>query len=245
MICAIVTGHSKGLGAALCKELLSRNVAVLGLSRHPLPETPQTNGDALQQVEIDLADSTAITHWLAQGQLARFLAQSEQALLINNAGTLQPMGLLGNLAANDIARAVALNLTAPLILSDAFVAASEHCRDRRILHISSGAGRNAYPGWGVYCASKAALDRHAQAIAQENPAALRIASLAPGVIDTDMQAEIRACPSERFPLRERFVALQQQGQLSDPLRAAKSTVDYLLAANFAANPLADLRDLAP
>lgn len=235
---AIVTGHSRGLGAAMTRLLLERGYAVLGLSRQSLDLPGE-----LHQVSLDLGDTKALTDWLAGAGLHEFLADSGQALLINNAGTVQPIGPAGSHAMDDTVRALALNIAAPLLLTDAFVAASTHCPDRRILHISSGAGRNAYPGWNLYCAGKAALDRHAEAVALERLAGLRIASLAPGVVDTGMQDEIRASSDELFPLRARFVDLKTRGHLADPALAGCATVDYLLGQDFAASPLVDLRDL--
>src|SRR5690606_33499832 len=99
---------------------------------------------------------------------------------------------------------------------------------RRILHVSSGAGRSAYPGWSVYCATKAALDRHAEAVALDVDPLVRACSLAPGVIDTGMQAEIRATPPARFPMKERFVQMKLEGALTSPEACAAALVDYLL-----------------
>jgi NAD(P)-dependent dehydrogenase (short-subunit alcohol dehydrogenase family) len=130
-------------------------------------------------------------------------------------------------------------VAAPLALAAAVVRASRG--ERRILHVSSGAGRNAYPGWSVYCATKAALDRHAEAVLQDGDPAVRCVSLAPGVIDTGMQAEIRATPASHFPMKERFVQLKQQGALTAPEACAKKLVDYLLAEDFGSEPVADLR----
>ena len=236
---AIVTGHCRGLGAAIARQLLAHGYRVLGLARQPAAAA-----GGLEQISLDLGDAASVAAWLAGGQLADRLAGATAAVLVNNAGTVQPIGPAGSHAANDTIRALALNVTAPLLLSDAFVAASANCSDRRILHISSGAGRNAYPGWSVYCAGKAALDRHAEAVAQERLAGLRIASLAPGVVDTGMQDEIRACSDAQFPLRPRFVDLKNRGQLASPEQTGTSTVAYLLGPEFGRQPLVDLRDLA-
>lgn len=236
---AIVTGHSRGLGAALTDQLLKHGYRVLGLSRQPL-----VAASGLQQIGLDLGDAASLANWLAGGELTALLAGATAAVLVNNAGTVQPIGPAGSHAASETIRALTLNVTAPLLLSDAFVAATANCLDRRILHISSGAGRNAYPGWSIYCAGKAALDRHAEAVAQERLPGLRIASLAPGVVDTGMQEEIRASSDAQFPLRPRFVDLKNRGQLASPAQTATSAVAYLLGADFGQQPLVDLRDLA-
>ncbi len=116
-------------------------------------------------------------------------------------------------------------------------------KQRRILHISSGAGRSAYPGWSVYCATKAALDHHARAVALDAQEGVRICSLAPGVIDTGMQAEIRATPEKCFPIRQRFVDMKLSGQLTAPEDCAELVLNFLLSDAFGAQPVEDIRDL--
>ena len=103
------------------------------------------------------------------------------------------------------------------------------------------AGRSAYPGWSAYCATKAALDQHARAVALDHDINLRICSLAPGVIDTGMQAEIRGLSLEQFPMREKFDDLKRAGALSDPAQCARHVVGYLLGAQFGSVPVDDLR----
>ena len=242
---AIVTGHSRGLGAAIAATLLSRRIPVLGLARSVDERAAAQFPGLLEQVAIDLADSQALADWLAGDSLQRWLAGCASPILIDNAGTLGPVGPLDTQAPHAIARAVALNVAAPLMLAGAFVAATPDAGDRRIVHVSSGAARNAYAGWAVYCATKAALDQHARAVALDRTPGLRICSLAPGVIDTDMQAEIRATAVERFPHRARFEALERDGALASPEACAKRLVDHLLGAHFGESPVADLRELAP
>lgn len=241
---AIVTGHSRGLGAALAENLLGRGHRVLALARSGNAPLGSRNPALLHETGLDLADPQALATWLADGALDRFLAAGGPAVLINNAGLLQPVGPLGSLPAAAVLQAVTLNVAAPLALANAFAAGAAADRERRIVHISSGAARNAYAGWSVYCATKAALDHHARAVALEAQPGLRICSLAPGVVDTGMQAEIRATPATRFPQRARFEALKQNAQLERPERCAARLVDYILSAAFGTLPVADLRELA-
>lgn len=239
---AILTGHSRGLGAALCESLLRRGVRVLGLSRGGNRALAARFGALLGEQQVDLGDPATLDALAESPWLADFLAGAEPAMLINNAGLLQPVGPVGGQGAEALAGAVRVNVMAPLVLSDAFVRLTTACGDRRILHVSSGAARTPYAGWSIYCACKAALDHHARATQEDRIAGLRIASLAPGVIDTDMQADIRTITADRFPQVERFRALKQTGALRPPEEAAEAVCGYLLADGFGTQAVADLRD---
>ncbi|GAB3119072.1 SDR family oxidoreductase [Novispirillum itersonii] len=237
---AIVTGHSRGLGAAITAALLERGIPVLALSRSGNPAL--TNHPLLTEVALDLGDAVAVGHWLETPDLAAFIGDTVP-LLINNAGTVAPIGPLGTQDPLQVVQAVTLNVTAPLLLSNALVAARPSGSPARILHISSGAARNAYAGWAVYCATKAALDHHARAVQADACDGLRIASLAPGVIDTAMQATIRDTDRSLFPLLDRFTALKDSGSLSSPEDSAARLVDYLLSDRFGTEATPDLRAL--
>jgi benzil reductase ((S)-benzoin forming) len=239
---AIITGHSRGLGAALAENLLSRGIAVLGLARTKHPSLGQRFPALLHELTIDLALPEVLASEYLDAVLGSHLKPSAPTLLINNAGTVRPVGPAAQQPAPDIVRAIELNVTVPLALT-ALVAHKLVGGELRVVHLSSGAARTAYPGWSVYCATKAALDHHARAVALDESPGIKICSLAPGVIDTDMQSEIRSCTPGQFPLRERFIAMKQDGLLAQPEAAAARLIDYLLSPAFGSEPVADLRNL--
>jgi benzil reductase ((S)-benzoin forming) len=116
---------------------------------------------------------------------------------------------------------------------------------RKILHISSGLGRRAMAGSAVYCAAKAGMDHLARALALEQATltnGAHVVSLAPGIIDTDMQVQLRGADPAAFPERERFAQFKSQGQLDSPDTAAAKVLAYLDRADFGSNPVADVRD---
>ncbi len=241
---AVVTGHSRGLGLAVAEALLGRGIPVLGLSRSPAAGLAGRFPGLLAEVAVDLGDPDGLAAWAGGADLGRFLEGVSQALLVNNAGLVTPIAALGRQGAAAISRAVAVNVAGPLVLADAFVSATGRVADRRILHVSSGAGRKPYAGWSVYCATKAALDMHAQAAMLDGVPGLRVSSVAPGVIDTDMQATIRGSKADDFPTLGRFHALKAEGGLSTPAEAAGKLVSFLLRDGFGGNPVADVRDPA-
>ncbi len=265
----VITGHSRGLGNALLKEAGALNFSVLGLSRrttgladlsvldaHSGPQSsPDASGSKANkplacEQSLDLADATAVSAFVSGSAFSHFFAQADRVLLINNAGLLSPIGPVGRLSPDAVYTSVSANVSAAIALTDAFlkaIPASAH--DRRVMHVSSGAARSAYAGWNVYCATKAALDHHARAVqleAQEQGPAqgLRICSLAPGVIDTEMQDQVRAARPEDFPMRPKFDDLKAQGALAAPSDVAKRLLTYMISESFGVEPVADLRSIS-
>jgi benzil reductase ((S)-benzoin forming) len=249
---AILTGHSRGLGAALVQDLLAQGCSVIGLSRRPLADSVAPfaqPGVTFDQIALDLSDLDRLERLLADDCLGKPVREADQAILINNAGLLSPVGIVGEQSPTQIAQTVAVNVGAVLMLTNWFVKASQGCSDRRVVQISSGAARSAYAGWSVYCATKAALDHHARCLAVESaqPGALasglRICSLAPGVIDTDMQAQVRASELCAFPMRPKFDELKASGGLAKPSDVSQKLCRVLFSDAFGQDPVADLRSI--
>lgn len=238
---AIVTGHSRGIGEAIADRLLGLGVRVLGVSRHENAALAERHS-TLQQTQLDVADPAALDRWVRSGALAQFVRDCETPLLVNNAGVLQPIGPTQTQDVAVVTRAVAVNVGAVFALTAAFVQATTDAADRRVLQLSSGAGRKPYAGWSIYCATKAAVDHHARCVALDRTPNLLIASVAPGVVDTEMQAEIRASTDEQFPDRPRFVAMHRDKALPSPAQTGGKLVEYLLSEVFGREPVFDLRD---
>jgi len=245
----ILTGASRGLGRAMAERLLAADRLLLTISRRPDPslETPaRERGAALEQWSLDLAHDVGaaarLEAWLRRQDAARLRA----ATLINNAGLLGRVGPLQEADADSIAAALRVGLEAPALLAGAFLRATDGWNvPRKVLNISSGAGRRAIAGWSVYCAAKAGLDHLSRVMAEDEarrPNGAKVVSLAPGVIDTDMQGEIRSADAAGFPDQPRFMELKASGQLASADDAAARVLAYLARPDFGANPVADVRD---
>ena len=184
-------------------------------------------------------------------RLAAWLASFDgatvaSATLINNAGVAGQPAPLGQVALPMLTLAMRAGLEAPLLLTGAFLAATTGWTGaRRVLNISSGLGRRAMAGTAVYCAAKAGMDHLSRAVALEEaarPNGARIVSMAPGVIDTDMQAELRGADAATFPEQARFAALHAQGQLTSAANCARALLLRLHRADFGQEPVADIRE---
>lgn len=212
-----ITGTSRGIGKALAEGLLqNEDNLVIGLSR--------TNGitnEDYTHVELDLSD-------LAMVKAFRFGEHpgAKTITLINNAGMVGPIRYAGKINPDAIERIYNVNLTAPSILVNAFIEQyDKHHAQKQIINISSGAGKNPIDGWSVYCASKAGLDLFSRTVAEEfklkGRSDFRIWSVAPGVVDTQMQEDIRSAGEEHFSRLASFVEYQTTNQLAHPEAVAK------------------------
>lgn len=240
---SIVTGASRGLGRAVAEQLLARGEQVIAISRRP---PMGLSSPALQHWAADLADARAVAQRL-QSWLSSQGPQAFGALhLINNAGVISNLAPLGDVEASDLANAVRVGLEAPMLLTAAFLRATRGWPvARKVVLVSSGLGRRAMAGSASYCAAKAGLDHLARAVALEEaarPAGARIVSLAPGVIDTDMQVQLRSTDPALFPDVGNFTQLKSGGNLATPQEAAARVLAWLARADFGAHPVADVRD---
>jgi NAD(P)-dependent dehydrogenase (short-subunit alcohol dehydrogenase family) len=241
----IVTGSSRGLGRAMAEQLLQPGHHVLGIARHADPALAalaERRGAGYTAWAQDLADAPA-----AAQRLADWLGAQAPAdiALINNAAALSDPAPLRDGQLDSLGRDVRVGLEAPLLLSAAFLRATAGWgTDRRILNISSGLGRRAMAGSASYCAIKAGMDHFSRAVALEEvgrPQGARIVSLAPGIIDTDMQVQLRGADRTQFPEGALFESFKNSGQLDSPASAAAKVLAFLARADFGREPVTDIR----
>ena len=245
----VITGASRGLGRAMAEQLLHPGQRLLCISRQAdeqLAARAREAGAELEQWQQDLADPVAaaarLAAWLQDLDAKAF----DSATLINNAGTVGRTRPLSQAVASELSQALRVGLEAPTLLTSAVLAATQGWRaERKVLNISSGLGRNAMASQAPYCAAKAGMDHFSRAVALEEAAlggGAKIVSLAPGVIDTDMQVQLRGAEAEMFPDRARFERLKAEGQLDTPATAAAKVLAYLQRPDFGSKPVADVRD---
>lgn len=244
----IITGSSRGVGAALVEQLLQPGQVVLGIARQSNPGL-QARADAagirLEQWQTNLTDSAAVAQRLRVWLAGFDPALVHQVTLINNAAQVGRLARLDQVPPGDVAAVLRVGLEAALVLTAAFLEMTDAWPARRcVLNVSSGLGRRPMAGSAAYCAAKAGLDHFSRCIALEqadhvNPA--HVVSLAPGVIDTDMQAELRAADPQAFPERARFVKLQHDGVLISPQACARALLARLADPSFGHEVVGDLR----
>ncbi|MES3015526.1 MAG: SDR family NAD(P)-dependent oxidoreductase [Pseudomonadota bacterium] len=245
----VLTGASRGMGAAMAEQLLAPDHVLLCISRRrsdALAAKADAAGAACEQWSLDLAQSleaaAKLQAWIAALDGAAF----DAVALINNAAALTRLGPIDEDSDADLASALRVGLEAPLLLSAAFLRATRTWAvDKRVLNISSGLGRRAMAASAAYCATKAGMDHLTRAMALDEanrPNGAKLVSLAPGVIDTDMQVHLRAGDAAGFPEKANFVGLKEKGQLTSATDAAARVLAYLARADFGASAVADVRD---
>ncbi len=219
---ALITGGSKGLGAALVQQYCDAGWQVREYSR---------SGSAAGHVDCDFADPAVVTEVCGKDFAALATEQWDEVVLILNAAVLDPIGPLAASTPADWQRHLTVNVTATITALGLFM---QHFQAlpaaKRVAAISSGAARKAYNGWSLYCASKAALEHMIRSIAIEQLAEahpITAINIDPGVIDTAMQATIRAAGEDRFPDHERFVRYHAEGVLKPPARVAAAILAIL------------------
>jgi NAD(P)-dependent dehydrogenase (short-subunit alcohol dehydrogenase family) len=229
----VITGTSRGLGSALLEQLLADpGTRVLALSRDFTAQ--QWSHERITARRCDLADVATLP---ATDELREFFAETvdghtftqTEVVLIHNAATIQPIGAVGALPADLLLRAATVNFTAPLLLTNAVLAARPAGARLRILFVSSGAAHRVIDGWSVYSATKRGAEEffsHVSAEHRDDPL-VTVANVNPGVIDTGMQATIRAA---EFGERQRFVDRHEQGELRPPVEVAEKVITEYLAS---------------
>lgn len=233
-----ITGSSQGLGKSLVQLLLKDETNfVFGFARNCTIQHKNYH-----HITLDFSDVTTVSKYNFP-----VLSNPEKIVLINNAGIVGDINHLGNLDPSKVIETFNVNLVTPTILINAFISSYKQLSNQKlIINISSGAGRSAIDGWSVYCASKAGIDMLSQVNEEESDidqTNLKVISLAPGIIDTNMQEEIRASKQTAFSNITRFIDYKKDGALSSPKNTAQKVLQFIYNPDWALNVLSSVRDL--
>ena len=176
---ALVTGASKGIGAAIARKLVAGGKTVYGLARsaHALDTLAKELGERFIPCPNDVTDTAGVISALGGAEID---------VLVNNAGGLATVKPLIEQSLEETAQVVALNLTAPLHLMQALVPGMVERKRGHVFNLTSTAAKAVFAGTTTYGAAKAGLD-HACKVLRYDLAGtgVRITSLAPGRVQTE------------------------------------------------------------
>lgn len=244
----IVTGTTSGIGLAFINQLSKNNkTKIYSISRKENKYiTNLKDKYKIKHYNCDLSDSKRLIETIKTIFDKINIEEINTITLINNAGTVNPIGDIGNKNTKAIINNIDTNLKAPILLTEFFVNKTQNInKPKYILNISSGAGRKPYAGWGTYCATKAGLDLFTSCVGIEQETKkhpIKIISFAPGVVDTNMQINIRSTKEEDFKAVKRFINLKNNNQLLSPEFVSQKLLKLLPSKLTANGKLYDIRD---
>ncbi|HYD80426.1 MAG TPA: SDR family NAD(P)-dependent oxidoreductase [Paucimonas sp.] len=208
---AIVSGGSKGLGAALCAQYRARGFDVVEFSR---------SAPHAFSVRVDFSAPESVAPAVDAALKPLAAREWDEIVAVNNAAVLGPIGPAARKDPADILAHLNTNVVSGILFAARAVAAFQrHACRKTLVNVSSGAAAKGYDGWSLYCASKAALEQFIRSVAAEQarePHPFTAINLLPGHVDTAMQASIRATDPHEFPDVGRFVGLRDAGALRSP-----------------------------
>lgn len=233
-----ITGSSKGLGKAVAELLLqSENNFVFGYARGS-----SIIHQRYYHKHVDFANLDAV-------QKIKFpeLKDAEKIVLMNNAGIVGEIKHVGNLTNQKLLDCYTINLIVPTIFANEFVKTyKKSAAEKLVVNISSGAAQSAIDGWNVYCATKAGLDMFSKVLQEESnidKTNFRVLSIAPGIIDTEMQQQIRSADTSNFSNINRFVDYKKNGDLASAQETAKKILRFINEPNLSQSVVCSVRDL--
>jgi len=209
----IITGGNKGIGAGIAEVYHKYGYHIISISRSHIKKLYTT-----EQYHTDLSDPKNCESILEEVFSHLSKDQANSITLVNNAGYLGSVGPIDTIKGEDFGYTIGINLIAPLTLSSKFIELTKdwNCK-KNIYNISSGAAINPYESWSSYCTSKAGLDMMTRVVAKEQKDienGVNIVSIYPGVVDTEMQKQVRTSPKEKFKNVQRFIDFYEKGELS-------------------------------
>ena len=228
----IITGASRGIGKAIVHSLNKHfedndnTFLLLARNKDKLQQVKNEIKGTVLTLQADLSDLTDSADTF-KNELNKLPKDFDRCVLINNAGVIKPIGFLGTLDNNEIIKNLNVNLISAIVFTNIFLKVFKDCKGEKIvINNSSGAGRIPIACWSTYCASKAGMDMFTKVLSEENPE-VKAFSVAPGIIETDMQKDIRSTPKENFPLLDEFVNFQKTGVLKTPEQSGEEFVQLI------------------
>ncbi|WP_077623185.1 (S)-benzoin forming benzil reductase [Sediminibacillus massiliensis] len=220
---AVVTGASRGLGTSIAKLLMEKGISVIGVSRQnneDLQALSDRKSVTYQHETCDLSNPEEVGEVFKRLADLSFGRDYKKVYLINNAGMVEPVDTAGGYDTDSLTQHVNVNLIAPMASTNIFLQkAASSSAVLTAVNVTSGAADRSVYGWSAYCSTKAALNRYTATVAleqEENKTGNMTILYNPGIMDTDMQGQIRAASEQEFKDVENFRQYKETNSLRNP-----------------------------
>ncbi|MDP6922506.1 MAG: SDR family NAD(P)-dependent oxidoreductase [Lutibacter sp.] len=237
----IITGASRGLGLGLAQYYHKKGYRIISIARTKLKKYY-----AFEQYQADLSKAAHLDPLMEEVFSQLNPENTSSISLINNAGNLGKVRHLEDIPSANIHYTIQVNLVAPMVLSAAFIRLTKDWKcHKQIFSISSGAAVKPYESWSMYCSSKAGIDMMTRVVSKEQQSlgnGVKMVAIYPGIVDTDMQTEVRNTPKEHFSSVQRFIDFYENGALSSPEKAAAKIYELDCSGRLENGDIIDLRN---
>ena len=214
----LVTGASKGLGLAICNLLYEKGYTVIGVARESI-ELRELEKNLKKQSPKSAVYACDFASKQQTNNLISSIIGDYEVIdgMVHNVGVIEPIKPLSSTEISDWANLLQINLISVQHLTSGIYCLMKKSDRCRVTTISSGAAVNSLHSWSAYCVSKAGLDMWTRCLAEEGKSDnISAISVAPGIVDTGMQQDIRNSNPDDFPMHQRFVDFKEHGALVAP-----------------------------
>lgn len=231
----IITGASRGLGAALVRELAAEETRLICVSRSRNTEvaaSAEFKGADVYWHELDLSNTENLIKQAPEIFPPPFkIGKVEEITLFNNAATVEPIGPAGIFDVKRGAAAIAVGLTAVTVLTSNFISAYRGLPAvKRIINITSGAADRTIEGVSIYSAVKSAVNAFTRTVGREQASEgdrVTVGAVSPGMMETNMQERLRRTGEERLPTKDFYVRSRERGEVVPPAEGAKKVLEFV------------------
>ncbi len=213
-----ITGVSSGIGLATYNLLKKEGFFVFGIGRKFTDDI-----ETEFKLHLDLSSEQQVKDFKFPK------IDTDEIYLINNAGIIGEIDKIANLEKETELNVLMVNTISLMVLCRKLIQQFKG-KKIKIINISSGAGKRPISGWSTYCASKAAVDMFSLCLQEEEnerKSGVKVIAYSPGVVDTNMQTEIRRRNEQQFSSVQHFKNLKENDELLSPLTVANNILNVL------------------